>query len=619
MYWIYDEETFPNIFTAGFTSVDTGVRLVFEHSWRRNQIPELIKHLAWMKSKGVKLVGFNNDGFDYPVLHQIIQTQHHVTPLDIYNKAMQIIDTPWENRFSNVIWDRDHYIPQVDLFKIHHFDNAARATSLKALEFNMRRQRVRDLPFPPGTILDWDEMDTLIEYMWEDIDATLEFFGHTEKQIAFREDLTEKYGRNFMNHSDPKIGADYIIMMLEQRLPGFDKKRQTKREKIVVNDIIFPYVKFDHPELNRILEWFRDQELREIKGSIIDVNCSIGEFQFDFGLGGIHGSVKPQIVEEDEEYMILDIDVTSYYPNLAIRNNLYPEHLGQIFCGIYEEVYEQRKQHKKGTTENAMLKLALNATFGKSNDKYSCFFDTQLTMGITINGQLLLCMLAEQLMKHPDITMLQVNTDGLTIRMPYGVLHWVREIMRWWESVTKLELEESQYSKMAIRDVNNYIAVYTDGKVKRKGCYASVPGNNKGLGELDWSQNHSALVIPMAAEAYLLHGTPIKTFIESHQNIFDFMLRAKVNRTSRLVGVDYRKVDHELPRITRYFISVMGLDLIKIMPPLKHKVADRRIGISTGWKTTICNDMDELDDNQIEFAYYIKEAQKLVKPLMRSK
>ena len=194
MYWVYDEETFPNIFTIGFTNVETGKREVFEHSWRHNQITEMIEFLALLQRCGHKMVGFNNQGFDYPVLHHIIQTQQHVTPLDIYNKAMQIINTPWDNRFSNVVRDREEIIPQIDLFKIHHFDNVSRATSLKTLEFNMRRTRVRDLPFPPGTILDWAQCDTLINYMWEDIDATLEFFDHTEKQIAFREELTAKYG-----------------------------------------------------------------------------------------------------------------------------------------------------------------------------------------------------------------------------------------------------------------------------------------------------------------------------------------------------------------------------------------------------------------------------------------
>ena len=108
------------------------------------------------------------------------------------------------------------------------------------------------------------------------------------------------------------------------------------------------------------------------------------------------------------------------YPNIAISNRVYPEHLTEKFCDIYEDVYNQRKSFAKGTAENAMLKLALNSVYGDSNNKYSVFYDPKYTMNITINGQLSLCLLAEKLLTIEGLKIIQVNTDGVTVVVPIG-------------------------------------------------------------------------------------------------------------------------------------------------------------------------------------------------------
>src|SRR5690606_30546717 len=108
-----------------------------------------------------RMVGFNNYGFDYPVLHFILNN-FNVTPLDIFNFMFAIIKS--EDRFGHVVWDNDQIVPQVDLFKIHHFDNKAKQTSLKVLEFNMREQTIMDLPFQPGTMLTSEQIGHLIDY-----------------------------------------------------------------------------------------------------------------------------------------------------------------------------------------------------------------------------------------------------------------------------------------------------------------------------------------------------------------------------------------------------------------------------------------------------------------------
>jgi len=608
-YYIYDIEVYPNVFTMVLKNHSTGKHLTFEYSHRRNDLESMVNILMWLPKNNDTMVGFNNVAYDYPVLHNIIDNYLSITPADIYKKSMSIINAPHSARFAHVIWQRDRYIKQLDLFKIHHFDNIAKATSLKMLEFNMRSENIQDLPFPPGTHLTDDQIDTLIKYNHHDVNETEKFFRKSSAEIELRTTLSEKYDKDMTNFSDKKIGVDYLITEIEKTRPGScyikvdgrRKPNQTIRSSIAFKDIIFPYVAFQHPEFIRVHEYLKSLTVTETKGAIKDLSCTVNGFTFVFGTGGIHGSINPCTVTDDAYYKIKDIDVTSYYPSIGIMNRVYPEHLGETFCDLYADIKKQRMSYPKGTPENKMLKLSLNGSYGDSNNPYSPLYDPAYTMTITINGQLLLCMLAEQLMKIPDLHMIQINTDGVTVKYPRPLVGYVTQVCDWWQAFTLMDLEDVDYHRMFIRDVNSYIAHDVDGKIKRKGAYEY---------ELEWEKNHSCLVVQKAVEASLLHDTPVEIFIYGHKDVMDFMLRTKVPRTSQLfVG------DRQVQNICRYYVSTHGDNLYKMMPPLAGKTEKRKIGINVGWNVSECNNMKDCDRANFNYAYYIAEAEKLVKPL----
>lgn len=706
--YIYDIETYPNCFTMYIGNADTRKCSSFEISFRKDQREDMFKYLRKIYRESGRMVGFNNIGFDYPVVHYILQNKSIPVGL-IYAKAMEVIKS--QDKWEHIIKEKDMFIPQVDLYKIHHFDNKARATSLKMIEFNMKSDNIEDLPFPVGKELTSDEIDVLLKYNKHDMLQTFLFHQESLGKIKFRENLEKKYGKSFINHNDTKIGKDYFIMRLEEAMPNScynkGKVRQTIRQHIDLGECIFDYVKFDRPEFNAILTWIKKQKITETKGVFNDLlesdlgevaeyaemrtkskklnrkpteedknkwkseypacwfeerplksgkdkfsyyvcwnvadnlNVVIDGLRYDFGTGGLHASIESSRVKSTDIRVIRDEDVASYYPNLAIANRVYPEHLGETFCDVYEDVYTQRKSFPKGSDENAAMKLALNGVYGDSNNKYSPFYDPKYTMTITINGQLSLCMLAEKLLEIENLKMIQCNTDGLTFEVDRDNQHLAAEVCSNWEKITKLELEGVDYSAMYIRDVNNYIAVSVDGKVKRKGAYE--------YDGLDWNKNHSALVIKKAAEANLLNGDDIKTFVENHTDYMDFMLRTKVPRSSRLVLVDEFEVDHPLQNICRYYISKEGGKLVKIMPPTsetkpakkyvdengevyyastkseetkyskKYEFVeevelpqpDRRIGIDREWNCKPCNNIKDYNGN-IDYDYYVQEAEKLV-------
>lgn len=618
MNYVYDIETYPNVFTVTVYRPQDQAIWRYEISHRKNQGVEFFQLLTAIRDSGGKMVGFNNVGFDYPVIHQLVIAGGHITCAELYNKAQAIINS-FDN-FGHMVWESDRYVPQIDLYKIHHFDNKARSTSLKMLEFNMRSRSIQDLPFSPGTQLTHDQIDELIVYNDKDVFETAKFLSESISQIEFREELSAKYDRDFTNHNDTKIGKDYFIMELERlgipcyhRRNGRREPRQTPRPTIALVDVILPWIKFNRPQFQRVLDWLKAQTITETKGVFKDLSATIDGFTYDFGTGGIHGSVESQTVRSDDEYIVIDLDVASYYPNLAIANRFYPEHLGEQFCDIYQDVYNQRKSHVKGTAENAMLKLALNGVYGDSNSQYSPFYDPAYTMAITINGQLLLCVLAEYLITVPRLQMIQINTDGLTVRVPRHLADAVMFIARAWEHQTGLELERADYSRMFIRDVNNYIAETVDGKLKRKGAYCYGD-------DLGWHQNHSSMVVAMAAEKALVHGVPVEETVRNHPEPMDFMLRTKVPRSSRLMleSDDGRAIQQQ--NITRYYISDAGGSLVKVMPPTPAQVAknadapERRISINAGWTVWPCNDLDS-PGPAFNYDYYIQEANKLVEPL----
>lgn len=671
--YCYDIETFPNAFTCRFIHVATDTRWRFEISDRYPQrAAEFVQFMLQLRSVGARLVGFNSVGFDYPVVHHIMG-RPNITVREVYDKAMEIIRG--NDKFKHIIWANDCIVEQIDLFKIHHFDNKARSTSLKSLEIAMKMDDVRDLPFEVGTMLDDEQIEVLHDYNDHDVVATCLFYVRSLEQIAFREELTRRYARNFMNHNDTKIGKDYFIMELErngipcyEQTPSGKQPRQTIRPSINLGEVIFPYVKFERPEFQRVRDYLAGMTITETKGVFKDLACNFEGLEYKFGTGGLHAADNNRCYYSDDEYVIEMRDVKSYYPNLSIRNRLYPAHFGEKFCDIYEDLYDQRQAAKKAGHDSIqkMLKLALNGTYGDSNNAYSPFYDPKFTMSITINGQMLLCMLVEQLVKVPNLTMINVNTDGVGFIYPRKYLPHIDAVCAWWEQVTKLELERDEYKSFSQRDVNSYIGVGIDGHLKRKGAYEY---------ELQWHQDPSALVVPKAAEAALVRGIDPREFITQHRDPFDFMLRAKVPRSNKLV-MRWPEWDIELPmaNIIRYFVSRDGGSLVKVAPPMgepgtwkrasgitdgyyrsvmaelatvdnippfggtpaeiaahdalfdaigtpwderihtknKSKHEQREMGIAVGWRVTDCSHAADFDWSAVNYDYYVAEAEKLL-------
>ena len=609
---IADIETFPNCFLMVMRSADRTLTWYYEISDRINQHAALKQTIGRLSgTPDCRMVGFNNIGFDYPVLHYIL-SKDRITAGEIYDRAMQIINDP--SPFRNMVRPSDCWVKQIDLMRVHHFDNKARMTSLKTLEFNMRLPNISDLPFPIGTWLQPEQMDTLGKYCNDDVEATTLFYGKSLPMLRFREQLSAKYPKlDFLNYNDVKIGKTIFQLRLEERgVPCYvydddgRTPRQTPRHYIDLANCVPSFVKFDNPEFETIRQHFLRTTIIETKGAFKDLTATVGGIKYVFGTGGIHGSVSSKTYEESDQWMIYDIDVASLYPSIAIEQGYYPEHLGPEFVGIYRDIRTERLSHPKGTVENDALKLALNGVYGASNDKFSCFYDPLFTMKITIGGQLMLAMLIEQLLRVANLQIIQANTDGITMFMRRDSKWLVDSVCQQWEQLTDLKLESVEYRKMVIADVNSYIAVKHDGTVKRKGRYEYAVG---------WHQDAGALVVPKVAEKVLVEGAPIRETLANWSEQMDFMLRAKANKGTDL----YLDLGDggwwSLDRTQRYYVSETGNPMFKLMPPLKGKEEKRVIAVQAGRLVTACNNISAAKD-PVDIDWYAIEVEKLVQGVL---
>jgi DNA polymerase elongation subunit (family B) len=613
--WVYDLEQLRNFHSGTFMDRDdpTNVRVFVIHKSRN----DMFEYYKFLKEEVAGLIGFNCINYDYPLLHffmAIMTIANEKTTADGFNELLSEESQRIINTEYSAIPERDTRIPQLDLYRIHHFDNKAKMTSLKYLQINIKYHNVQDIPFDEDHYITEEEIPEILAYNFNDVDSTREFYFLSVDMIELRKKLSTKYRINLRNANDPKIGQEIFGREIARKLNINYKvlrDMRTYRRSINLKDCVLPQIKFKSKEFNRILEFFKQTTIVTTYKAFEESVIYKG-FKYDYGTGGLHGCIDSGVYESDEYYEIIDIDVSSYYPNIAIQNNFYPQHLGESFVEVYREIIELKNEAGRigDKTTKSGMKLSANGVYGKSNDQYSLFYDPKYTMRVTINGQLMLSMLAESLaLTLGELVILQVNTDGITIKIPRNYRGVVDRICKEWEEETGLTLEYAQYKKMVIRDVNNYLAITTDDKAKPKGCFEIIPMQN---GAIAYNKNWSMRVVPKALHAYYIDGIKPEDFVVTHDDIYDFTIgfRAKGSWDVWATFIENcNKVKVKQQKTLRYFMSKTGAVLTK-----ENRDDGRIISLEASRTTTIFNKYVDLsmEEYNIDYGYYLREINKII-------
>ena len=621
-HWVMDYETLSNCFIAVFESVKSEEREIFTVHQDKNEIVEFIAFLERNILYNEWHVSFNGLAFDSQITEHILRNKDELIysygdgeeiAKWIYGKAQDIIQKQNEGEFSEFS-PRDLQIKQVDVFKLNHWDNPAKRSSLKWIQFSMDWKNIIDMPIHHSSYIKGSQIDSIITYCINDVRSTKQIMLLSKSQIDLRGKLTEEYGIDLYSASEPRISKELFMHFLskETGIKKYDLRQlRTKRDKIVVKDIILPYIEFKTAPLQKLLEKFQDVVIYpgQTKGGF-KYSVQYKGMKTDFGLGGIHGARTSKVYKSTADTVIMTSDVTSFYPNLAIRNKWSPAHLPKgEFCNLYEWFFEERKKIPKSDPKNYVYKIILNSTYGLSNDENSFLYDPEFTMRITINGQLSLSMLYEMICEEiPGAIPLMQNTDGLETIIPKDQVKKYMEICARWEKQTMLQLEHDTYSKIVLGDVNNYIAVTENGKSKCKGRFEYK--------DLALHKNKSFLIIPKALHAYFVDGIEPEDFLAQNQNIFDYCGGVKIKGDWKfyehsIVNGEFQK--KELQHTLRYFISNTGSKVIKT-----NLLDNREIQIESGpWMQSVFIDYKEkpFAEYNINTKFYLEKIKKEIEHL----
>jgi hypothetical protein len=622
-HWVMDYETIINCFIGVFTHYkNESVKHVFIINKDRNDLAKLVSFFKRNIKEKEWHISFNGLAFDAQITQFIIDKQDKLLILSgekvadiLYKYAQSVIDKSNNHNGFLDYSPKQLKIRQIDLFKMNHWDNKAKMSGLKWIQYSMDWNNVEEMPhYHYEPITTDEELKKVVSYCVNDVLSTKAVLEYSKEQIQLRQSLTAEYNIDLYSASEPRISKELFLHFLEQKL-GWEKstikKLRTPRTHIVLADCILPYIDFKTEEFQKILKQFRQKVITSTKDGF-KFTADYKGVKTDYGLGGIHGAAPSGVYEAKPGFTIMTSDVTSFYPNLAIKNGFHPEHLPQQeFCELYEWIFEERKKIPKSNPKNYVYKIILNSTYGLTGDENSFLYDPKMTMQITVNGQLSLTMLYEMISEEiPFATPLMQNTDGLETMIPVEFVDRYYEICARWERLTKLSLEHDEYSKMIIRDVNNYIAINKEGKVKCKGAFEWEDLDKKKVAT--FHKNKSFLIIPKAIYAYFVNKIKPEDYLTQHSNFLDYCGAVKAKgywKINELTGKDGMITKKELQKIVRYFISNTGSKLVKCHPD------GREIQVEAGQPLqTVVNKIESTDlkDYDINYKYYLNEIYKQI-------
>jgi hypothetical protein len=627
-HWVMDYETLTNCFIGVFQHYkDDSISEIFVVTKDQNDFPAFVTFLNKCVTQKQWHISYNGLAFDAQITQWVIKNQKQLLKLngeqlakELYNYAQQTINKTDKGEFPEFTPKRMK-IRQIDLFKLNHWDNRAKMSSLKWIQYSMDWNNVEEMPHHHSTpVTTPEQLKSIIDYCINDVLSTRKILEHSKEQIELRKTLSNEYGIDLYSASEPRISKELFLYFLCQKLDwdaGEIKKLRTPRDVIYLGHCILPYVKFKTPEFQKVLDYFKTKVVTSTKDSFKHTLNYKG-VKTDYGLGGIHGAKISGVYEATPGWTIMTSDVTSYYPNLAIKNKFHPAHLPQKeFSELYEWFFEERKKIPKTDPKNYVYKLILNSTYGLTGDENSFLYDPQMTMQITINGQLLLSMLYEMLcLEIPEAIPLMQNTDGLEMMIPTEAVDRYIKICKEWEMLTQLSLEHDEYSKMIIGDVNNYIAVYKNGKVKSKGRFEWEDLQKKKVGV--FHKNKSFLIIPKAVYAFFVDGILPEQFLQENQSIFDYCagVKAKGGWYYEERNIENGEIKiKRLQKIVRYYVSEDGNKLMKCHPDGRESQAE-----AGDWMQVVVNEINEtrpFDEYNINMDYYLENIYKQIEQIKK--
>lgn len=623
--YVYDIEVFQNIFHCSVKNTETNNIYKFEISERKNQLRELVKffkqvdkYITWGDyyttniniPANVIFCGYNNLHYDNPIINYIIEyedklMQYNIPTIcsSIFNLSKTITTSSEDNIDAWKHWKYQIWFDTFDILTML-YSNKLRV-GLKEIQVTMQYPNVQEFVCDWTKLLPLEDFDSMIDYNINDIESTSELLKRCKKDVDLRIAIEDEYGVRVLSKDGVNIGMKILTQKYLEKtgLTWQDiKDLRSPMSVIPLKDVILPFIKYDSPILQRVLDDMKNQIVSPGRKGY-ENKFVFNNLRYSVGVGGIHSVNSPEIIIPRDDEMLIDIDVASLYPSMLIEYEFYPKHLGKEFLEVYKQIKDERieAKHNGDKVKNETLKLALNGLSGNLQNEHNFCYSPFAVMQIRINGQLLLLMLAEKLTQI-GCRIVQANTDGLFVLLKKDVYSKVNSICREWEQLTKLTLEEDRFKAMYQYAINDYFAITEDNKVKEKGMFITAVKLGKGL---------TPKIIPKAIISFFKDGISVEDTIKNCTDIRDFLMSEK---TGKQWHVEY--MNEEQQRTNRFYASTNGGYLWK-WKYSNDSDAKSYQNMLTASGVTLLNKFDDkpIKERKINYRYYIMEAYKIIRDL----
>lgn len=623
--WVHDHEVFPNFFSSTFRDRNSEeVRVFYVHE----DVNEIEDFVEFIQNEVLFLVGYNNSKYDDIITNYILENQRilrdksaYIITDELYELSKDIIGSQRKGnsiytnkKLKKLLFPNNSPYKSLDLMSLMAFDK--NYVTLKQACIAMRWHKVQDLPKPFDEPVRLEEIKEILSYNLNDVDATKRLAEIVSSEIKIRFSVGEAYGVNVLSKSRSGVGDVLMKKLWEQETGKYYKQFKdikTERSSIDLKDCISNQVVFKGKILNELLNSIKSTTWN--LGDKFKRTVVINNSKYDILLGGLHSSNKPMVVETTNTHKIIDLDFGSYYPNLMINLNIFPEHLSKRFLNLFKRIVNERLEAKAAGNKTVAdaLKIVINSVYGKLNFDYGWLKDAKASYSVTLNGQLFLLMLIEEL-ELEGIEIFYANTDGATAKVPVDKIDRFYEICKEFEEYVDIPLEFANYKKCIIRDVNNYSIQTEDGKIKEKGAFVRDLSVESTFASMNYTCSYDKPIVSLALYEYFINDKPIKETIEGHTDVYDFCMAQKIGSQFKAEFHTLNEDKTELviipcQKTNRYYVSKTQSKFYK-----KHKEKGSLNDLCAGYNVELLNDYIERDikDYKINYNYYISATQKII-------
>ena len=465
----------------------------------------------------------------------------------------------------------------------------------------------------------------MLDYNINDVFLVCEMVRLNPDEIKLRYSISSAFDLNVLSSSRANI-ADKLTTKVYSNMTGLHKskfeKLRTERTKMSFKKIIFPHIKFKTKELQDLLEYMKTVSVYHTNKDAFCKEITFYGTTYTLACGGIHTQDKPVILISDDKFLYKHFDYNSYYPSIVVSYDIAPEHLNKkIFVEMVRYFRDTRVKCKHtddsegyvmagvpNKTAAEALKIVINSIYGKFGSDTFFLYDRIAQLKVTINGQLMTMTLVEELELN-GIHVISANTDGIVIKLPRDKMDVFNDITKRWNETNRMGADSEDYKAYIARDVNNYFAVWENGKVDYKGALDPKQYLK------DYKKGYDMPIVATAVYEYLYNNVPVMETLRNHKDILDFCKTQNVGRQFEVVYdtiEDGKIVSIHSQRHVRFYVSTKGVILQK-----EEKTTGKRSKLAGGLPVQILNTLDDvsIEFRNINYKYYYDEAYKIIDPI----